>query len=227
VTGTGDAVAQPTPWERRAELGLVQAAWQTWRETMLEPRRFWASVDPMGSAMDAFLYGWLVTTLGGLLQIPFLLLNLAQTQAQLRDLTKMMKDVPAGLTSFIDLFMGNPVVVALVLADSTVVLFPISIAFSAGLTHVGVRLAGGTERPFSTTVRAICYAIAPNVLAGVPVIGGFVGIYTLVLEVWGVRDLHRLTTGRAAIAVLWPLIFFCCCGVAGAIVMAASLASRL
>lgn len=227
VTGTAGFVPTPTPWERRAELGFVQAVWQTWKQSVFEPAKFWAQLDPAGPGMDAFLYGWLMSSAAGLLQIPFLILNFAQTQGQIRDLTRAMKDVPAPLQSFFDLFLGNPVVLALVTGLSAVILFPLSIMISSGLTHLGVRMVGGTERPFSTTLRAICYALAPNVLQGIPVVGGLVGIYTVVLEVWGIRDSHKLTTGRAIVAVLWPVVLFCCCGLGGALLFGATLASRM
>jgi hypothetical protein len=227
VTGTPGFTATPTPWERRAELGLVQAVWQTWKQTIFEPGKFWAQHDPNGPGMDAFLYGWLLSSVAGLLQIPFLILNFAQTQSQLRELTRAMKDVPAPMQSFLDLFSGNPVVLSVGLGVSAIVLFPLSVLFSTALVHVGVRMVGGTQHPFTTTLRVLCYSIAPNVLQGVPVVGGLVGIYTLVLEVWGIRDAHKLTTGRAIVAVLWPVVLLCCCGVGGAAIFGAALASRL
>lgn len=227
VTGTSSAQIRPTPWERRAELGLVQALWQTWKETIFEPGNFCTSLDPQGPALDAFFYGWIITAIGGLVQIPFLILNFAQTQAQFQQLERSMKDVPAPVQAFFDLFTGNPVVIALVLGVAAGVLFPLSALLSGALTHLGVRMVGGTQNPFSTTLRCVCYANAPGVLAGIPVIGSLVGIYVVVLEVWSLREAHKLTTGRAVIAVLWPVVLFCCCGVGLAIVFGAAAASRL
>lgn len=227
VTGASTSTPTPTPWERRAELGLVQAVWQTWKQTMLEPKKFWAELDPNGPGMDAFLYGWVITSAAGLLQIPFLILNLAQSASQFRELAKTMKDVPPPMQAMFDFFQTSPLILAIVLGVSTIVLFPLSMMMSTGLVHLGVRMVGGTQYPFSTTLRAISYAVAPNVLQGIPVIGGFAGIYTLVLEIWAIRDAHKLTTARAAIAVLWPVVLFCCCGVGGAIFFGAALASQL
>lgn len=225
---TGDAgVRAPTPWERRAELGLVQAVWQTWRATMLEPAKFWQQLDPQGAPMDAFLYGWLVSSVAGILQIPFLLLNLAQTQAQLREAMSAMKDLPGPMKDAVQLFFGNTPVLALVLGLSTIVIFPLSVIISSAFTHLGVRLMGATQQPFSATLRVICYAIAPNVLSGIPVVGGLAGLYTLVLEIWGIKDVHGLSPARAAVAVLWPVLFLCCCGAFGAVIVAASIGSRL
>ncbi|MBL8921588.1 MAG: YIP1 family protein [Myxococcaceae bacterium] len=226
TTGTAGFAPTPTPWERRAELGFVQAVWQTWKQTVFEPAKFWAQHDPNGPGLDAFLYGWLISSLAGVLQIPFLILNFAQTQAQMRDLARAMKDVPSPVQAFFDVFTGSPVVLSVGLGVSSIILFPLSVLIGAGLVHVGVRMVGGTQQPFTTTLRALCYALAPNVLQGVPVVGGLVGIYTLVLEVWGIRDGHKLTTGRAIIAVMWPMVLLCCCGGGAAVILAATLASR-
>ncbi|MBE2254408.1 MAG: YIP1 family protein [Myxococcus sp.] len=227
LTGLPGGAPTPTPWERRGELGLAQALWQTWRMTVLEPAKFWGQLDPHGPPMDAFLYGWLITSAASLLQVPFLILNLAQTQAQLKELTSAMKELPGPAKAGLELFLQNPFAVAVGLGVVGVVLFPVTAMISAGLTHLGVRMVGGTERPFGTTLRAICYSLAPNVLQGIPVVGGLVGLYTLVLEVWGIRDSHRLTTGRAIVAVLWPLALFCCCGGLGGALVAASVLSKL
>jgi hypothetical protein len=227
VTGQRGAMPTPTPWERRGELGLVQAVWQTWRMTILEPASFLNQLDPNGPAMDAFLYGWLISAASGLLQIPFLILNLSQSQAQMKAITGSMKEVPPLLQSFFDTAFGNPLVLAVGIGVSTLVLFPLSTIIAAALTHLGVRMVGGTQNPFSTTLRAICYSLAPNVFAGIPVVGGLVGIYTVVLEVWAIRESHRLTTGRAMVAVLWPLFIFCCCGALGLSVFGVGLARAL
>lgn len=225
---TGAVAARgPTPWERRAELGLVQAVWQTWRATVLEPAKFWPQLDPQGPPVDAFLYGWLISSAAGILQIPFLLLNLAQTQAQLREAMEAMKELPGPMQEAVQLFLGSPVVLALVLGLSTIVLFPVSVIFSSAFTHLGVLVMGGTPQPFSATLRVICYSVAPNVLSGIPVVGGLVGLYTVVLEIWGIKDTHGLSAGRATLAVLWPLLFVCCCGALGAVAVGATIGSRL
>lgn len=213
VTGTTTAAIEPTAWERRDELGLVQGFFQTWKKSLLEPAKFCPSIDPTRPASDAFFYGWLISAMAGITQIPFLILNLAQTQAQMQELTRTMKDVPAPLQAFIDLFATNPVVLSVAIGISAIVLFPISALFSTVLTHLGVRMAGGTDHGFSTTLRCICYAQGPALLSGIPVIGGFAGLYTLVLEVWIIKETYKLSIARAILAVLWPVVLFCCCGV--------------
>lgn len=221
-----DRVLTPTPWERRGELGFVQAVWQTWRQSVLEPGRFWAQLDPAGPALDAFLYGWLLTALTSVLQIPFLMLNFAQMQGQLAQLGKTLEELPAPAQAFMDLFMTNPVRIALLLSLWGLLVFPVSALLGAALPHLGLKVSG-SDKPFSTTLRVVCYAVAPNVLTAIPVVGGFAGLYTLVLEVWGLREAHGVSTGRAVFAVLWPVLVFGCCAGVGVVALIAAFASRL
>jgi len=68
---------------------------------------------------------------------------------------------------------------------------------------VGVVVMGGLGG-FVRTFMAVGYGLTPYYLFGwVPVIGGLAGIWGLFIEIFGIRELHDTTTGRAAIA--WPI----------------------
>ena len=64
-------------------------------------------------------------------------------------------------------------------------------------------------------MRGCAYAYCPYVLGIVPVLGGLVGFFwMLVAQVVMTREVHGTTTGKSVIAVLW-LSVFCCCTIAG------------
>jgi len=78
--------------------------------------------------------------------------------------------------------------------------------------HLWVYLAGGRKGIFPT-VRAILYGMTPALLFGwIPVVGFFFTLWTLVLEVIGIRELQEISTGKAilvmVIAVLIPTLLF-------------------
>jgi hypothetical protein len=97
----------------------------------------------------------------------------------------------------------------------------------AGIVHVCLMMVGGANRGFEATFRACAYgtgAVAPMQL--VPFVGGMVGgIWGLVVEIIGLRELHGTTSGKAAAAVLVPIFACCCCVMAGAMAAGASAAS--
>src|SRR5215831_388256 len=56
----GPSYRHDTPWERRKELGFVNALLETWKQTMISPDKFWSSVRPDGRWEDAFFYSWVI-----------------------------------------------------------------------------------------------------------------------------------------------------------------------
>lgn len=81
------------------------------------------------------------------------------------------------------------------------------LAVWTALIHPFCRLFSDVRRPISETARALCYASGPAVLSVVPWVGGLAAAAgVLVLAVIGVRERHRLTTGRAVAAVLVPVV---------------------
>ncbi|HDQ07422.1 MAG TPA: YIP1 family protein [Methanoculleus sp.] len=98
---------------------------------------------------------------------------------------------------------------------SALVLFLISIVFGiigglimvviGGLIlHLFVVIVGG-RRGLSATIKAVIYAATPAILFGwIPVVGLVALIWALVLGVLAIRELHEISTGRAAVAVVIP-----------------------
>jgi hypothetical protein len=94
-------------------------------------------------------------------------------------------------------------------------LFLIIITFIAGLIgifiagiilHIFVYLVGG-RNGLEQTLKAVMYASTPSLLLGwIPLIGIIAGIWAIVLEVLGIRELHNISTGRAVLAVLLPIV---------------------
>jgi hypothetical protein len=73
--------------------------------------------------------------------------------------------------------------------------------------HIWVYIAGG-RKGYMHTVKALAYGSTPVMIIGwIPIIGPFIGgIWTFVLEVLGVREMHQISTARAAIAVILAVI---------------------
>ena len=82
-----------------------------------------------------------------------------------------------------------------------------SIFIGTIVTHVCLVIVGGNKTGFRTTLRSISYAYSGHLFGIIPLIGSPVGkIYTLILTIIGIREGHRISTGRAVFAVLLPLI---------------------
>jgi hypothetical protein len=72
--------------------------------------------------------------------------------------------------------------------------------------HLWVYIAGG-RRGFFMTVRAVLYGMTPGLLFGwIPVIGVFFSLWSLVLDILGIRELQELSTGRAILVVVIAIL---------------------
>jgi hypothetical protein len=84
---------------------------------------------------------------------------------------------------------------------SVVILF-----IAAAWLHLWVYLLGG-RKGYLETLKAIAYADTPSLLLGwIPVIGIIGAIWSFILSIIGIRELHEMTTGRAAIAVILAVV---------------------
>jgi hypothetical protein len=101
-------------------------------------------------------------------------------------------------------------------------IFAIVGAFVGGaILHIFVYIVGG-RKGIAQTIKAVMYGSTPQLLLGwIPIIGIIAAIWSLVVEIIGIRQLHELTTGKAVLAVLIPIII----AVIIAIVLAAILGS--
>jgi len=73
-------------------------------------------------------------------------------------------------------------------------------------THIWVYLVGG-RKGLNQTIKAIMYGATPSLLLSwLPVINSIGVIWSIVLQVIGIKKLHEITTGRAAVAAILAIV---------------------
>ncbi len=77
----------------------------------------------------------------------------------------------------------------------------ISIFLAALLLQLCAKIMGGSGT-YEGTVRLIAYANVVNVIGWIPIVSILGSIYGLVLTVIGLREVHKLSTGKAIVAAL-------------------------
>lgn len=76
----------------------------------------------------------------------------------------------------------------------------------AVIVHIFVYILGG-RKGIGQTVKAVIYAFVPVAILGwIPLVGIIGIIWSFVIEILAVRELQDLSTIRAAIAVILPLV---------------------
>ena len=86
--------------------------------------------------------------------------------------------------------------------------------------HIWVYIVGG-RKGVKQTIKALMYGATPSYLLGwIPFVGLIAGIWALIVEIIGIRQLHELSTGKAVLAFILAIIIP---GIVAAIVIFAAL----
>lgn len=196
----GEAVAQETglPWENREQLGFVNALFETIVMVLTRPEHAFTVMKREAGFGDPILYFLIMGVAGAVVSFVF--------SSILRAVGLMSGD-GSGLSAMVGAGFGS--VLMLVAAPLFLI---IGLFISAGITHLGLMLLGGANRPFETTLRVIAFSCgSASVCQLFPVCGGLIaGVWSVVLNCIGLARAHQTDTWRAVLAVLLPVIV--CCG---------------
>lgn len=178
---------ESSPWESRE--GFVGAFFKTTQEVLFSPIKFFRKVATGKGYWSPFIFAVISGTIGfGVVMLWQWLFFSRMVPPQIHSL------IPFG-------FFLTIVVISI----------PFMIAFSiligSGVTHLCLMIVGGNRKGFEATFRAISYSYSAQLFYIVPFIGNLIGgIYLLILTIIGVREGHGITTGKAVLAVLLPII---------------------
>ena len=95
-----------------------------------------------------------------------------------------------------------------------------SMLMGIGVTHLCLMIVGGNKKGFQATFRAVSYSFSGYLFGIIPFIGSTIGgIYAMILTILGVREIHGISTGKAVLAVLLPIIVVVGLGILAAILI--------
>lgn len=179
--------AERTPWER-TDAAFPTDMFGSWFQCMTEPRAFFRSVDasvPFSRPLFFFFVFWILGSGLGTLSANATFAGWYAANGI---------ETPGAMWNLFIFFL-SPFVGA------------VSLALYTAFTHLGVRIFVRDGEQIGVTARGLCYASAPQLLAVIPFLGWLVGpLWSLVLAVVSVRELHRTNTGSAIAAVIVPLL---------------------
>ncbi len=183
------------PWEGRAEIGLWQGIYRTFKAVLFSPEELFAHLSYRGGIREPLAFGLLFGSLGTLFSLFW----------QILFLSGPILPFDLGLAdefAFVVLFMAIAVFVPLFVT--------LTVFVSSGILHLLLLLVRGGQNGFEATFRVIAYSQATQVLGLIPFIGGVVGsLWLLVIQVIGVREMHETSYVKVILAFLIPfaLIF--------------------
>ncbi len=199
--------ADGIPWERRAEIGFIPGLFETIRAVLLEPSKAFSAMPITGGLGAPLFFFVLVGSVGGLAGFVY--------QAVLNSINPSSTPQDAAMMAL----LGSTAVIG-----GSIMVMPILLAAVAFITsamiHLALMVLGAANRPFEATFRVVCYSGgATAVLQLLPVCGAFAAtIWNFIAVVIGISAVHKIGTGRAAVAVMLPTLL--CCGLILAAVFA-------
>ena len=186
------------PWEDQENLGFVKGISETVKQSLLSPQAFFSRCPRSGGFVVPLLYALIVEATGTLVSFLW---------------------VFSSNSPFLDKLALSGNITLLVGLMIPVVLF-LSVIMQAGAVHVSLLLLGSAREEFEATFRVVCYASGPELLDVIPLIGGWAAlVWKTFLIIIGLREVHRISTGLAILAIVLPsLIWFGLIGLAFALV---------
>ena len=177
---------EPPPWESGE--GFTGAFYRTMRESLFSPTLFFRKISSGEGYWAPLIYGLITGIIGNGCAILWIWLFLARLIP--------LERLPLQLGfSIFKLIFPLPFQLA------------IAILIGSGIIHLCLNIVGGNNSGYNTTFRAVSYSYSGYLFGIIPFIGPFIGnIYTFVLTIIGVREGHRISTGKAILAVLLPAI---------------------
>jgi len=208
ANGDSGAPIEKIPWEDRARFGFFEALFETWKLSCFSPTAFYRRMAVSGGIWRPLAYGLIFAFVGFVLKMAYTvifdqLFHIADWW------TPPYGDLDYGFRSFSDKLQS-------ISNLAGIVVFPFFATAGffiwSGLVHLVLVIFGWRKKDYEASFRVIAFSEGPSAFEVMPVIGGIVAvIWQVVLAIIGIREIHGLTTAKAAVAVLLPAVSFCLC----------------
>jgi hypothetical protein len=194
--------AASTPWESRAGRDPVAAFIETAKLFATNPDEAWRLTPESGGIESPLLFGLIISFIGSVVTFVYRWLFVSPfvrmfSGPAFRRFGWMMGRRPRGCG----------IVVLPITAAITILL---GLFIGAAVLHLFVLLVGaakGSASGFEGTFRVVAYASTASVAQVIPFVGGLITlVWWIFLAIKGVQRMHRTTSGRAAAAVLLPIV---------------------
>jgi hypothetical protein len=208
------ASLEPLPWENPS-FPALEGLYETAKLVLLKPREAFARMSSEVSLGKPVLFALILGWVG---------IFVAQVYGWVFRST--MASLMPGFFPRREFLASKLVSVATVLAAPLWIL--LSLAIVTVVVHLFLLLYGGAHKGLEMTFRTLAYSEAVQLFQVVPLVGGLVALFWwLAVVIPGLAQAHGTTAGRAAGAVLTPLLLCCVCLVAVLAFAGAALFSAL
>jgi hypothetical protein len=189
------------PWEQPGYPAL-EGLYETAKLVLTSPSQAFARISLTGTLGKPLAYAIIFGWVG-------IIANQIYSIALRGALTGFLSGLPGYNPRFM---VGLPIFMSVGLMIVAPLFVLIGVFLGSAILHLFLMLVGGAKTGFASTVRVVCYTGTVQVLQIVPFCGGLIAfIWALILYIIGFAIVHRTTQGKAALAVLLPIVLCCVC----------------
>ncbi len=184
-------------WENLGNLGIARALFTTCKECLVSPFAFFEKFGPKPNAKMSFLYALILGSIGSLLGFIWTALIMAWLPLDIPWLNSFSsKAYSATGLIFIPFFSAFKTVISAVYFQTLLV------------------LTGSRKRNLASTFSIVCYTESAAVLNVIPGLGGLLSlVWSFVMLAAGLNRVHKISTLKAALIILLPLLMICIIGI--------------
>ncbi len=201
-------------WEDKARLGFFGALYETWKESLFNPSRFFRRMPVTGGVGNPLLYGIILGMVGVIFSLMY-----EQFWGSLFNMAEWYDQFGAGMDpdfyEYYELSYQLQSISMLVWLLIAPVFIALGLFIGTGISHLILMIFGWSKTTFEGTFRVFSYSESAFFFEIIPLFGGLISmVWAVVLYVIGLKEVHRLSIGQSLLVVFLPLILFClcCCG---------------
>jgi len=186
-----DSYRKGSQWENRSETGFAQGTYRTFKEALFSPTAFFRGLTFNGGIREPLAFGLLIGAVGNMFGIfwPVLMMS-------------------GGLFHFGEAIFGHLTIglIFLVMVVAVPVCVTLSMFIYSGILHLLLLIVGGGNNRFEATFRVVAYSQSAQVWDLIPIAGSWIGgIWQLIIQVIGLREMHGISYLRVFMAFLLPV----------------------
>ena len=181
---------QTPPWENRAELGLWQGIYQTFKAVLFSPDKLFSTMAHKRGIMEPFAFGLLFGAIGSMFGFFW--------QFLISGSILPLGEALMGHLSMSLIFFGVMIISPLFVI--------IAMFLTSAILHLLLLIVRGGRNGFEATFRVVSYSQATQIWGIIPFLGGFIGgIWIIIVQIIGLREIHETSYLRVILALLIPV----------------------
>lgn len=190
----------PIPWEDTARAGAIERFVETVKLLATAPSEAFERMPIVGGIGQPLLFGIMVAWIGVAISAVWSLLFSGMS-------LPFIDSDQLGLAGAV-LGMSTAMTVAIIFLAPIIVI--IAVFVEAAVLHLMLMLVGGANKGFEATARVCSYAQASQLAQAIPFCGGLLSmVWSLILLITGLSAAHGASRGKAAVAVILPVVLCC------------------